>query len=64
MYLLADVSIPEVGSSKMMTFDRPAKAMDTDKRLFCPPDKFLEYSSLFSNKLTSLINLLTYSSSS
>lgn len=43
MYLLADVSIPDVGSSKIMTFDFPAKAKATESLLFWPPDKFLVY---------------------
>jgi hypothetical protein len=41
MYLLAEVSIPLVGSSKIITFDLPAKAIATDSLLFCPPDRFL-----------------------
>ena len=61
IYLLAEVSIPEVGSSSMITLDFPAKEMATDNLLLCPPDKFLAYSSLFSFKLTSAINLVIYS---
>jgi len=52
------VSIPDVGSSKIITLDRPANAIATDNLLFCPPERFLEYSSLFYAKFTSLINLL------
>ena len=60
MYLLAEVSMPDVGSSKTITFERPAKAIATERRLFCPPDKFLEYSSFFSSRFTSAISLRTY----
>lgn len=63
MYLLADVSMPDVGSSKMITFDLPANDIATERRLFWPPERFFEYSSRFSYKLTSLISLLTSSSS-
>jgi len=35
--------MPEVGSSKMITFDRPAKAIATDSLRFCPPERFLAY---------------------
>ena len=54
--------MPDVGSSSTITLDPPANAKATDSLLFCPPDKFLEYSYLFSSKLTSPINLLTSSS--
>ncbi len=59
MYLRAEVSIPEVGSSRMMTFDLPANAIATDRRRFWPPDRFLEYSSFFSCRLTSAMSFRT-----
>jgi hypothetical protein len=34
MCLLADVSIPDVGSSNIITFDPPEKAKATDSLLF------------------------------
>ena len=34
MSLLADVSMPEVGSSKIMTFDPPEKAIAIESLLF------------------------------
>jgi hypothetical protein len=57
MYRRAEVSIPEVGSSKMITLDLPAKAIATESLLFCPPERFFEYSSLFYPRLTSEISL-------
>jgi hypothetical protein len=35
--------MPEVGSSKIITFAPPENAIATESRLFCPPDKFFEY---------------------
>ncbi len=57
--LLFDVSIPDVGSSNIITLDLPANAIATDNRLFWPPDKFLEYYYLFYDKFTSHISLST-----
>ena len=34
MYRLADVSIPDVGSSKIITLDFPAKDIATESLLF------------------------------
>lgn len=51
----ADVSIPEVGSSRYINLDPPIKAIATDSLLFYPPLKFLDKSSIFENKSTSII---------
>jgi hypothetical protein len=39
IYLLALVSIPDVGSSSKIIFESPINAIPTDNLLFCPPDK-------------------------
>lgn len=59
MYLRADVSIPEVGSSRIITFDPPVKASATDSLRFCPPDRFLAYYPLLERRFTSAISFST-----
>jgi hypothetical protein len=59
MYLRAEVSIPEVGSSRMITFEPPVKASATDNLRFCPPDRFFAYSPLFEARFTSAISFST-----
>lgn len=61
MCLLADVSIPEVGSSKYINLESPINAMATESLLFWPPDKFLLKSSAFSYKSTSYMAFSTAS---
>ena len=41
MYLLADVSIPDVGSSRYINLEFPMKAIATLNLLLYPPDRFL-----------------------
>ena len=43
IWRLEEVSIPEVGSSNIINFEFPIKAIPVYKRLHCPPDRFLEY---------------------
>ncbi len=55
MYLLALVSMPEVGSSRTMNFEFPMKAMPVESLLLWPPERFLLNSLVFSFKFRSAI---------
>jgi len=55
IYLLALVSIPEVGSSRTMNLEFPMNAIPVDNLLLYPPDRLLLSSLVFSFKLRSAI---------
>lgn len=59
MYLLAEVSIPLVGSSRKTILLLPMKAIATLSFRFYPPERFLLYTSALSFKPTSPINFST-----
>ena len=59
MYLRAEVSMPDVGSSRMITLEPPVKASATDNLRFCPPERFLAYSPLLERRFTSAISFST-----
>jgi hypothetical protein len=47
------ITIPEVGSSKMTTFESPIKAIPRDNFLFCPPLRVVLLEFAFSFRPTS-----------
>ena len=49
---LDSTSSPEVGSSRMMSFEPPTKAMARDNFLFIPPERVLAILSLCSLSMT------------
>ena len=58
-HLLEYGSTPAVGSSRNITFGSPIRAIPTDSFLFCPPERFLDETSVFSTRSTSLMMSVT-----
>ena len=50
--LLDSTSSPEVGSSRIISFEPPTKAIASESFLFMPPDRFLDILSLCSFSIT------------